>query len=193
MKFTLFGSTPSAIYATLTPAPVNPSERAVNACGSSDAVCVTCSASGSSSTWPWGRQAPGMLWRGGDGIGVDEDAAVAAAVRGVRRISTSGSTRSTAGWVFSISRSLSDTFVANALTTWNDLTVRAWVWFSVPISGAWSRVAASSVTWFFMMMITARSTVGDHAGASDALAVTTDVSAAEPTQLARKIAKDFFM
>src|SRR5271154_6215380 len=50
MKLTLLGSTPSAIHATLTPAPVKPSERAVMADGSVESVFVTCSASGSSST-----------------------------------------------------------------------------------------------------------------------------------------------
>src|ERR1022692_1033665 len=60
MKFTLFGSTPSAIQATLTPAPVNPSERAVLALGLSEAVFVVCSASGSSSALPFAPQARGI-------------------------------------------------------------------------------------------------------------------------------------
>ena len=60
MKFTLFGSTPSAIQATLTPAPVIPSERAVFAFGLVESVCVSDKPSGSSCTWPFGPQAPGI-------------------------------------------------------------------------------------------------------------------------------------
>ena len=60
MKLTLFGSTPSAIQATFTPAPVMPSERAVGWRGLSEAVLVSDRPSGSSCTWPFGPQAPGI-------------------------------------------------------------------------------------------------------------------------------------
>ena len=50
---------PSAIQATLTPAPVKPSDRAVFAPGTVESVFVTCRASGSSWTLPFGRHAPG--------------------------------------------------------------------------------------------------------------------------------------
>ena len=71
MKFTLFGSTPSATQATFTPAPVMPSERAVGWAGLAEAVPVSDSPSGASWTWPFGPQAPGItlarssdpLWR----------------------------------------------------------------------------------------------------------------------------------
>src|SRR5271155_4367708 len=59
MKLMLLGSTPSAIQATLTPAPVKPSARAVKADGSVESVLVTCSASGSKSTAPLAPHAPG--------------------------------------------------------------------------------------------------------------------------------------
>ena len=52
---------PSAIQATVTPAPVKPSDRAVLAPGTVESVFVTCRASGSSCTVPFGRQAPGRV------------------------------------------------------------------------------------------------------------------------------------
>ncbi len=48
MKLTLFGSMPSAIYATFTPAPVRPSDRAVGWLGLSEEVLVSDRPSGSS-------------------------------------------------------------------------------------------------------------------------------------------------
>src|ERR1700733_10933915 len=62
MKVTLFGSRPSAIQATFTPAPVMPSERAVCVYWSLEAVPVSDGPSGAS----WGvlLQAPGMLCAG---------------------------------------------------------------------------------------------------------------------------------
>ena len=46
MKLMLFGSTPSAIHATFTPAPVIPSERAVGCRGLSESVFVELQALG---------------------------------------------------------------------------------------------------------------------------------------------------
>src|SRR5271170_470555 len=96
MKLILLGSTPSAIQATLTPAPVMPSERAVRADGLLDAVFVVCSASRSSSTWPLAPQAPGMTFAGSDVLmlGAAAPAAVAARAGRGRRINTSGTTLS---------------------------------------------------------------------------------------------------
>src|SRR5208282_2667190 len=79
MKFTLLGSTPSAIQATLTPAPVMPSERAVWAKGSFESVFVTSNASGTSAS-PLAPQAPGMIFGVSDVLGVNADTAVEAAV-----------------------------------------------------------------------------------------------------------------
>src|ERR1700733_13498137 len=71
IRFTLLVSTLSAIQATLTPAPVIPSERAVSAFGSPESVFVVCNASGSSKTLPLEPQAPGMTF------GVKDDVPVA--------------------------------------------------------------------------------------------------------------------
>src|SRR5580698_4244297 len=61
MKLTLFGSSPSAIQATFTPAPVMPSDRAVFWFGLSESVLVSDRPSGSSCTEPFLPHAPGML------------------------------------------------------------------------------------------------------------------------------------
>src|SRR5271168_3344307 len=65
MKLTLFGSRPSEITATFTPAPVNPSERAVGWDASSDTVPVRPRPSGTS--WPFALSvhAPGITFAGG--------------------------------------------------------------------------------------------------------------------------------
>ena len=55
----LFGSMPSAIQATLTPAPVMPSDRAVGWAGLSESVPVRDRPSGSSCGLP-AEQAPGI-------------------------------------------------------------------------------------------------------------------------------------
>ena len=69
MKLTLLGSIPSAIHATFTPAPVNPSDRAVGWLGSSESVLVEARPSGSSCTAPLGPHAPGMtLGETADGV-----------------------------------------------------------------------------------------------------------------------------
>ncbi len=74
-KFALAGSMPSAIQATLTPAPVKPRDRAVLALGTVESVCVTGSASGSSWTPPLGRQAPGRVLMADDAAAGAEGAA----------------------------------------------------------------------------------------------------------------------
>src|ERR1700733_8544477 len=66
MKLTLLGSTPSAIQATLTPAPVMPSDLAVFWFGLSESVFVSDRPSGSSCTVPFLPQAPGMLLVGSE-------------------------------------------------------------------------------------------------------------------------------
>src|SRR5579863_7638529 len=61
MKLMLFGSIPSAIQATLTPAPVMPSDRAVGWLGLSESVLVVDRPSGSS-CGVVAEQAPGITF-----------------------------------------------------------------------------------------------------------------------------------
>ena len=125
MKLTLFGSSPSAIQATFTPAPVMPSERAVGWCGLSESTPISASPSGSSWTWPFLPHAPGIT------LGVSEvlasvlsaDAVVVlatvpseAAVSGAAPwMVTSGMTSATAELAFSRDSSPADTVAANEL------------------------------------------------------------------------------
>src|SRR5271155_2997801 len=125
MKLMLLGSTPSAIQATLTPAPVKPSERAVRADGSVKSVLVTCSASGSRSTAPLAPHAPGITLGVREGpLGVAlgaEDGPLG--VRPVprlgdtrgRRITASGTTIATAGFALRRVTWSSETVAANEL------------------------------------------------------------------------------
>ena len=111
MKFTLFGSTPSAIQATFTPAPVMPSERAVGWRGLSEAVLVSSSPSGASCTWPFGPQAPGIT------LGVSDVLLLAEASGcpiSAPWMVTSGMTSATEGFAVSCASSPAETVAANA-------------------------------------------------------------------------------
>ena len=115
MKFTLLGSTPSAIQATFTPVPVMPSERAVGWCGLSESVLVSERPSGASCTWPFLPQAPGITLGVRD---VPEAAAVAAGCAGgAIRMVTSGTTSATAGLALSRDSSPADTVAAREFTS----------------------------------------------------------------------------
>jgi hypothetical protein len=114
MKLTLLVSMPSAIQPTVTPAPVMPSERAVEAFLFRDWVCVTCSASGSSWTLPCGRQAPGSALTTFL-AGLPAPAGLTGSA-GPWMIA-SGMTRCTKGLAFSRASSLRDTVAATALTS----------------------------------------------------------------------------
>src|ERR1700733_12607075 len=99
MKLTSFGFRPSEITATFTPAPLNPSERAVGWDESSDTVPVRLRPSGTS--WPFGLlvHAPGMTFATGplpESLFCDV-AVVSAAGAGPAWMVTSGITSATAG------------------------------------------------------------------------------------------------
>src|SRR3954467_5163075 len=65
MKPAFFGLMPSAIYATLTPAPSMPSAAAVLAAGSDERAFIVCSASGSRTGFFGSlEQAPGLTGAG---------------------------------------------------------------------------------------------------------------------------------
>ena len=110
MKFTFFGSMPSAIQATLTPAPVMPSERAVGWRGLSESVFVSASPSGTSCTLPFGPQAPGIT------LGVSDvlwPVLAAAGCAWPRWMVTSGMTCATEGFALSRVSSPADTVAAS--------------------------------------------------------------------------------
>ncbi len=114
MKSWLLMSMPSAIQATLTPAPVTPRLRAVLALGSSEAVWVTCSASGSSIGLPVEH-----VFGGGVRVG---PAAADAAVGVGPWMTESGITEATAELLRRAASSLLDTVAATALTSLYCLT-----------------------------------------------------------------------
>ncbi len=116
-RFGLFGSIPSAMYATRTPAPVMPSERAVFCAGLDEAVWVVSNASGLSCGLPaW--QLPGNVFR------PPAADALAKSVRAGRErwITASDVTAATPGLARSRAISPSDTVAANALTSRNGFT-----------------------------------------------------------------------
>ena len=125
MKLTLFGSSPSAIQATLTPAPVMPSERAVGWLGLLESTPISDRPSGSSWALPL-EQAPGITFGVSDvgafEVRVTVFAAVVmvcagAAVSGwARRMVTSGMTSATDELAFSRASSPAETVAANELT-----------------------------------------------------------------------------
>src|SRR5580692_10649456 len=125
MKLMFLGSSPSAIQATVTPAPVMPSERAVGAFALSDAVLVRDRPSGASCVWFLG-QAPGMLFTLSEVVRAlaDEpladgvEAASCCAVSGTGSVTvTSGMTSETSGFVFSRASSPADTVAESELTS----------------------------------------------------------------------------
>src|SRR5512146_1493516 len=129
MKLGFCGSRPSAIHATLTPAPVMPSDAAVGRCELSDAVWVSDSPSGTSCGLT--VHAPGITF----GVAV-----VALALAGLARgaaatgallspklawIVASGMTWAIAGLAFSRATSPAETVAATALIVWYCLTWEA--------------------------------------------------------------------
>ena len=117
MKLTLCVSMPSAIQATLTPAPVMPRLCAVGWRGLSDAVPVSESPSGASCTWPLRPQAPGIT------LGVSDDPESELDVAGAVGMSlppwmvTSGMTSATEEFAASRSSSPADTVAASESTS----------------------------------------------------------------------------
>ncbi len=126
MKLTLVGSSPSAIQATLTPAPVMPSERAVGWSGLSESTPISASPSGSSCALPL-EQAPGITWGVSDVGASDARVTVRAAVVMVGvgaavsgwapRMVTSGMTSATEELALSRDSSPAETVAANELTS----------------------------------------------------------------------------
>src|ERR1700685_4293719 len=120
-KLMFCGSIPSATYATLTPAPVMPSERAVWACGEVESVLVVASPSGSSNTAPLVPQAPGITCSGSDVGGARPPLLPLTLVRGLW-IATSGITAATAALALRRGGFGSETLVAIAFTSRKDFT-----------------------------------------------------------------------
>src|SRR3984957_3020160 len=131
MKFSLFGSRPSAIQATFTPAPVMPSDAAVFALGLSDAVWVSGSPSGASCGLV--LHAPGITF--GVGVAAEAVAEVAALAVVAGAVVESGPPRltlmielgmtwATAGSALSLASSPAETVAASELTV---LNCRTWV------------------------------------------------------------------
>src|SRR5579863_3419654 len=119
MKLMLFGSIPSAIQATLTPAPVMPSDRAVGWLGLSESVLVVDRPSGSS-CGVVAEQAPGMVFGGKwDGLFVPRAclaAVTAGSVGCAPWIVTSGMTLATSELALSRATSPLDTVAAKEST-----------------------------------------------------------------------------
>ncbi len=117
----LFGSIPSAIQATFTPAPVMPSDRAVSAPGVSESVWVSDRPSGAS-CGVVALQAPGITFGVSELLTVDARglaffrAAVGAGVGATPWMTTSGMTSATDGLAFSRAASPADTVAASAFT-----------------------------------------------------------------------------
>ncbi len=163
-------SNPSANVATLTPVPVA-RFCAWGVLGSSNAVCVVCSASGSSSglagsaghrVWPLGVVVPGAAARGAFAA-----ALAAGSVIGPGSCTTvSGITCLTAASRAKALRSPAETFAANALSAWycrytrppaclTCVTIRALPNFSARIRVPVLRlVAGIALYWFFRITIT---------------------------------------
>ena len=132
MKFWLFVSIPSAIHATLTPAPVMPSERAVGCALSSESTPVRARPSGSSSgALAFELHAPGIVLSGGElALVVASSARKASellAGAAPSEIVESGSTRATSGSAARRARSARDTVAANESTRVKSLTCVACV------------------------------------------------------------------
>src|SRR5215472_6261891 len=120
MKLMLFGSIPSAIQATLTPAPVMPSDRAVGWLGLSESVLVVDRPSGSS-CGVVAEQAPGMTFgvRSAGELArraARPDAATAGSSGLAPWMITSGMTLATSEFALSRETSPFDTVAAKELT-----------------------------------------------------------------------------
>src|ERR1700722_10858143 len=96
MKLMLLGSSPSAIHATLTPAPVSPSDRAVGWLGSSESVLVEVSPSGSSCGAP-ALQAPGITL--GETVGPAKSACSRCAREPFATLAAAGVSAGAAPWI----------------------------------------------------------------------------------------------
>src|SRR6185437_1247685 len=124
MKLMLFGSMPSAIQATLTPAPVMPSDRAVGWLGLSESVLVVDRPSGSS-CGVVAEQAPGMTFgvrSAGElaprlGLCARLAAVTAGSIGCAPWMVTSGMPRATAGFALSRDNSPLDTTAAKESTS----------------------------------------------------------------------------
>src|SRR5580658_2182076 len=121
MKLMLFGSTPSAIQATFTPAPVKPSERAVGWLGLSESVPVRARPSGSS-CGVLAEHAPGITLGVRAGLLACDRLVVLALVAGApvsglaSAMVKSGMTSRTEGSALSHATSPFDTVAASELT-----------------------------------------------------------------------------
>src|ERR1700761_617762 len=162
MKSGLFGSRPSAIHATVTPAPVMPA-----ACAS--LACVVVRSSGSSGL----AAVPQMLDAGELPLdGPDEAAGPWLAEAGVTSIFWSGTTEATAGLAASDTASAGDTVAANEATALYPLTLVPPAALTCEISG--DSVVAALPDWLFRMTMTGEA---DLAAVDGDVAVRAEVAA----------------
>ncbi len=174
-RFALPGSRPSARKATFTPAPVNPSDRAVGAVALSDAVLVSARPSGASRLSFAGGQAPGMVCSGSEATRarLRPGRATSATVAGPGMVNlASGITRATAGSAARRRASSAETVAAMELTSVNGLILVACTACSSPSSDPWAALAAAAAgarapsAWLLSSTITGSSTSCDSRAVS---------------------------
>src|SRR6201996_2776118 len=174
MKSGLFGSRPSAIHATVTPAPVMPA-----ACAS--LACVVVRSSGSSGL----AAVPQMLDAGELPLdGPDEAAGAWLAGAGGTSLFWSGTTEATAGLAASDTASAGDTVAANEATALYPITLVPPAALTCEISG--DSVVAALPDWLFRMTMTGE----DLAAADGDVAVRAEVAAVAVAAPASTHARD---